>query len=448
MAINFPDSPSPNDTHTVGETTWQWDGTAWVAFGTTALTQINATDTTADATLFPVMVTAAGSAETANVTTTKLTFDSTTGDLGASALTLQAPNTLNAPADVTITARGDAFLSLVSDTNSDSESNNPYILFSQDAAAVLAVVGSCGADDEDAQGNSFNGATNNSFGIHHRYATGRVEIGVNGQVGLRIDDSDVVTAIGGFSGSGASLTALTAANISSGNLGSGVLPYATGSTTSSNFKMPFYNTTTGDGGNYGLLIDNGTDAPYYNPSTNTFYAPAVTGVSIGGITASSLVDKGATETITGTWTLDGTVSTADYGTGGRVKDGFDLARPIGFNVMPVVSSAATLTIALNANGGAYYHASASAHTVNVNNDANIPVGATYVLRNWYQPTGSTVANGGTWTLNPGTGVYLWWASGSGVPTGGTGNRTLAGGGFCTLYKQTDTIWHMWGSGIS
>ena len=29
MSINFPDSPSLNDTHTVGDKTWTWDGTAW-----------------------------------------------------------------------------------------------------------------------------------------------------------------------------------------------------------------------------------------------------------------------------------------------------------------------------------------------------------------------------------------------------------------------------------
>ena len=29
MAINFPDSPSVNDTHTVGTTTWVWTGTVW-----------------------------------------------------------------------------------------------------------------------------------------------------------------------------------------------------------------------------------------------------------------------------------------------------------------------------------------------------------------------------------------------------------------------------------
>lgn len=36
MAINFPDSPSVNDTHTVGNRTWKWDGTVWNLVLTTA----------------------------------------------------------------------------------------------------------------------------------------------------------------------------------------------------------------------------------------------------------------------------------------------------------------------------------------------------------------------------------------------------------------------------
>ena len=33
MAINFPDSPAISDTITVGDITWTWDGTSWVATG-------------------------------------------------------------------------------------------------------------------------------------------------------------------------------------------------------------------------------------------------------------------------------------------------------------------------------------------------------------------------------------------------------------------------------
>ena len=35
MAINFPDSPSVNDTHTASGVTWKWDGTTWKAEGVT-----------------------------------------------------------------------------------------------------------------------------------------------------------------------------------------------------------------------------------------------------------------------------------------------------------------------------------------------------------------------------------------------------------------------------
>ena len=31
MAINFPNSPSVDDTHVVGDTTYTWDGTSWVS---------------------------------------------------------------------------------------------------------------------------------------------------------------------------------------------------------------------------------------------------------------------------------------------------------------------------------------------------------------------------------------------------------------------------------
>ena len=36
MAINFPHSPSTNETYTVGGKTWRWDGTTWVIHSTIA----------------------------------------------------------------------------------------------------------------------------------------------------------------------------------------------------------------------------------------------------------------------------------------------------------------------------------------------------------------------------------------------------------------------------
>jgi hypothetical protein len=43
MAINFPDSPSLNDTHSYGGNTWKWDGESWVSLG--AITSSNPTAT-------------------------------------------------------------------------------------------------------------------------------------------------------------------------------------------------------------------------------------------------------------------------------------------------------------------------------------------------------------------------------------------------------------------
>ena len=35
MAINFPNSPSLNDIHSYGGSSWQWDGSSWVSLGQT-----------------------------------------------------------------------------------------------------------------------------------------------------------------------------------------------------------------------------------------------------------------------------------------------------------------------------------------------------------------------------------------------------------------------------
>ena len=36
MAINFPDTPSLNDTITNNGITWKWDGTTWISQGVTS----------------------------------------------------------------------------------------------------------------------------------------------------------------------------------------------------------------------------------------------------------------------------------------------------------------------------------------------------------------------------------------------------------------------------
>ena len=51
MAINFPDTKNPNDTFSVGDKTWIWDGTTWKIYSSStsgiALSDLSVTTTSA-----------------------------------------------------------------------------------------------------------------------------------------------------------------------------------------------------------------------------------------------------------------------------------------------------------------------------------------------------------------------------------------------------------------
>lgn len=46
MALNFPDSPTLNQTYTASGKTWQWDGTSWVSSNQLVLTNATASNLT------------------------------------------------------------------------------------------------------------------------------------------------------------------------------------------------------------------------------------------------------------------------------------------------------------------------------------------------------------------------------------------------------------------
>lgn len=206
---------------------------------------------------------------------------------------------------------------------------------------------------------------------------------------------------------------------------------------------------------------------------------AVTAASYGGITEANLVDKSATETITGSWTLpeasitaheaaltiletqitdgsvygrladaetvtgawtlDGSVTTANFGTGGKIKDGTDVSRPIGLNVMPRYEIDVADDFDLAHNGWLWHTDGSSTIAFTCADDSDTPQGATYVVAN--------ESSGGVQTIEEGAGVTLRWFDGS--TTGGqTGDRTLASGGVCTVYKYTDTEFFIWGNGLT
>jgi hypothetical protein len=50
------------------------------------------------------------------------------------------------------------------------------------------------------------------------------------------------------------------------------------------------------------------------------------------------------------------------------------------------------------------------------------------------------------TVAQGSGVELQWFNGSGAAV--LGNRTLAGGGVCTLTRVTAAVWRIFGTGVS
>lgn len=152
------------------------------------------------------------------------------------------------------------------------------------------------------------------------------------------------------------------------------------------------------------------------------------------ITNGSLLARvGSTETITGVWTLDAPIGTADYGTGGRVKDGLDNTKPIGFNLMPVYDINIADTFDLAHNGMFWHKSSGGAISFTCNNDGNIPIGATYVVFN--DDTEDLTIAAGTAT------VYFIQAGAAKV----SGSVAVENGGIVTVFKHSDTDFYVWGN---
>jgi len=103
---------------------------------------------------------------------------------------LTPPNTASASGEIRINARGDAFLNLISDNVSDAETNNPYIRFAQDGAAVISFIGTVGAADIGPSGETFTGMVNNGLAIHEQWAGGTIGLGIAGRCPVLVNDAD------------------------------------------------------------------------------------------------------------------------------------------------------------------------------------------------------------------------------------------------------------------
>lgn len=88
MAIDFPGTPSVNDTFTVGNATYTFDGTKWSVNVTTSSAEIALTnDTTSTSNYYPTLADSINNPlEQVYVTDTKLYFQPSTGTLSANEL--------------------------------------------------------------------------------------------------------------------------------------------------------------------------------------------------------------------------------------------------------------------------------------------------------------------------------------------------------------------------
>jgi hypothetical protein len=88
MAIDFPNSPSTNDTYTVGNKTWIYDGTTWNTYNTTSFSAETLPGTTIKSTVTGSSLTGVGTLSSLAVTgdltvdTTTLKVDSTNNRVG------------------------------------------------------------------------------------------------------------------------------------------------------------------------------------------------------------------------------------------------------------------------------------------------------------------------------------------------------------------------------
>ncbi len=141
-----------------------------------------------------------------------------------------------------------------------------------------------------------------------------------------------------------------------------------------------------------------------------------------------------------------TLQTADRtaagnSSGADVLDGAGTFRPIGFNNTPQDTNNATNVPFTQAQVGYdIIHDNVTAYTWTTEASTgtaqtDIPAGSMWKCTN---------LGSGVITIAAGSGVTMYWLDGSGT----TGNRSLAQWGTCTLYKYSNTQYHIWGTGLS
>lgn len=172
----------------------------------------------------------------------------------------------------------------------------------------------------------------------------------------------------------------------------------------------------------------------------TWAFQAITATSFGGIASANLLDKSATETVSGAWTFSSTLN-------GKDPDQFaeedtaltasntDAAQP-GFKGCPVNTQNGNYNFVLGDAGKIVRKTSGGSgetYTVPANSSVAFPVGTILIIHN---------DGGGTLSIAITTDTMEQWVSGS------TGTRTLADNGRAVIEKVTTTSWKISGLGLS
>ena len=130
------------------------------------------------------------------------------------------------------------------------------------------------------------------------------------------------------------------------------------------------------------------------------------------------------------------------GMGAEIRHNDDAFYPLGMNVVPEADAIDTgnETLALDLCGKMIHYNSATARSLFFNNDSTIPVGAMWSL--------IVGPSAGTLTGDGGAGVLIrYWNGLSWTTTAAAGNVTIGEGQY-TIWKETDTLYHLAGPNIS
>ena len=179
-----------------------------------------------------------------------------------------------------------------------------------------------------------------------------------------------------------------------------------------------------------VLMDNGsTTWGLYNDTNNEWVIQAIDNA---GVTA---YYNGLDVFRTASFSSTGVTS------GAQVVDHGDTFRDVGFNVLPRFNSNASDTLEARHCGSLQQKSTSTARTLTLgsSSDLDFPVqGVTTVINSF---------TSGNYTINEGAGTTLYYLDGS-TRTDTTGGCTLGPGGVATIWRESATVYYIWGSGIT